>query len=183
MKKLARLLAICSLAFSGCQPRVSIPQGIQVFFSPNGGATQAAVNALAQATNRVLVQAYSFTSAPLAQALVSAKQRGVTVQVILDHSKKTEKYSEADFLNHNNIEIWIDARHQIAHNKIMIIDDHVILTGSFNFTKAAEEKNAENLLLINDPALAKSYLENWQAHKQHSEPYLRNSAGTSSHEE
>jgi phosphatidylserine/phosphatidylglycerophosphate/cardiolipin synthase-like enzyme len=45
--------------------------------------------------------------------------------------------------------------------------------GSFNFTKAAEEKNAENLLLINDPTLAKKYLDNWHSHEQHSEPYAR----------
>ena len=55
----------------------------------------------------------------------------------------------------------------------MIIDDCIVLTGSFNFTKAAEEHNAENLLVINDPALAKQYIENWHAHEQHSEPYER----------
>jgi len=161
------------LALAGCQPRASIPQGVQVFFSPHGGATEAAVSALAQATNSVLVQAYSFTSAPLAQALVAAQRRGVSVQVILDRSQRTEKYSEADFLSHNEIPTLIDDRHAIAHNKIMIIDGYVILTGSFNFTKAAEEKNAENLLIINDPVLAKTYLENWHNHEQHSETYLR----------
>ncbi len=55
----------------------------------------------------------------------------------------------------------------------MIIDGCLVLTGSFNFTRAAEEKNAENLLLINDPVLAAKYTENWQAHAQHSEPYAR----------
>ncbi len=164
------------LALAGCQPRSSIPQGIQVFFSPNGGATQAAVSALREATNSILVQAYSFTSASLAEALVTAQRRGVSVQVILDRSQRTERYSEADFLCHNEIATLIDAKHAIAHNKIMIIDEAVILTGSFNFTRAAEDKNAENLLVINDPVLAKSYIENWHAHEQHSEPYVRASA-------
>jgi phosphatidylserine/phosphatidylglycerophosphate/cardiolipin synthase-like enzyme len=161
------------LLLAGCGPQASIPQGVQVFFSPKGGATEAVVNALDQATNNVLVQAYSFTSAPIAKALVDAHRRGVKVQVILDHSQRTEKYSEADFLKNSGIPTLIDAQHAIAHNKIMILDDSIVLTGSFNFTRAAEEHNAENLLVINDPVLAKAYLENWHAHEQHSEAYER----------
>ena len=53
----------------------------------------------------------------------------------------------------------------------MVIDSHTILTGSFNFTKAAEDSNAENLLVIDDAALAKKYTANWKAHLEHSGPY------------
>lgn len=56
----------------------------------------------------------------------------------------------------------------IAHNKVMIIDDRIVITGSFNFTKAAEEKNAENLLIIDSPALAAKYVANFEAHRKHS---------------
>ena len=131
------------------------------------------VNALEHATNAVLVQAYSFTSAPIAKALVEAHRRGVHVQVILDKSQRTEKYSEADFLKNSEIPTLIDAQHAIAHNKVMIIDENLVLTGSFNFTKAAEENNAENLLVINDSALAEKYVANWHVHEQHSEAYAR----------
>jgi phosphatidylserine/phosphatidylglycerophosphate/cardiolipin synthase-like enzyme len=148
---------------------------IQVFFSPNGGCTKAVTNALYKATNTVLVQAYSFTSAPIAQALVDAHKRGVNVEVILDKSQRTEKYSEADFLLHAGIPTFIDAKHAIAHNKIIIVDGKVVITGSFNFTKAAEENNAENLLVIQDPALAAKYTTNWQAHLKHSDSYTGNS--------
>lgn len=166
-------VAMVWLLLAGCGPSASIPQGIQVFFSPKGGVTEAVVNALDHATNTILVQAYSFTSAPIAEALVQARRRGLKVSAILDESQQTEKYSAADFLEHNAILTLIDAQHAIAHNKIIIIDEYVILTGSFNFTKAAEEKNAENLLVINDPILARKYLENWQIHERHSEPYTR----------
>src|SRR5712692_1159825 len=73
---------------------------IQVFFSPGGGCTEAVVEAINRAKQSVLVQAYSFTSAPIAKALVNAHRRRVAVQVILDGSVETEKYSEADFLLH-----------------------------------------------------------------------------------
>ena len=157
----------------GCGPQASIPQGVQVYFSPNGGATDAVVDTLEHATNSVLVQAYSFTSAPIAKTLVDAHRRGVKVLVILDHSQRIEKYSEADFLRNSSIPTLIDAQHPIAHNKIIIIDGYLVLTGSFNFTRAAEEHNAENILVINDPILAKQYIANWHAHEQHSEPYER----------
>lgn len=101
---------------------------------------------------------YSFTSAAIAQALVNAHKRGVAVQVILDKGQRTERYSSADFLAHAGIPTFIEARHAIAHNKIMIIDGAVVVTGSFNFTKAAENNNAENLLVIQDSGLAERYL-------------------------
>jgi phosphatidylserine/phosphatidylglycerophosphate/cardiolipin synthase-like enzyme len=96
------------LLLAGCvppPPQVSVPQGIEVRFSPDGGCTDAIVRNLNRATNTVFVQAYSFTSAPIAEALVQAHRRGVKVQVILDDSQETQKYSEADFLNNYGIQL------------------------------------------------------------------------------
>jgi phosphatidylserine/phosphatidylglycerophosphate/cardiolipin synthase-like enzyme len=138
-----------------------------------------AVRELNAAKESVYVQAYSFTSAPIAKAIVDAHRRGVKVAVILDKSQRTEKYSSADFVQHAGIPTSIDAKHAIAHNKIMILDGSVVVTGSFSFTKAAEEKNAENLLVIRDKALAEKYLANWKAHAEHSEPYAGREKGYS----
>lgn len=144
-----------------------------VYFSPEGGATQAVVNALAGARQTVLVQAYSFTSAPIARALVAAHQRGVKVQVLLDKSNLSEKYSSADFLQYAGLATFIDSAHAIAHNKVIIIDGETVITGSFNFTKSAEQRNAENLLIIRDPTLAAQYTHNWEEHRAHSREYLK----------
>ena len=148
------------------------PQDLHPFFSPKGGCTQAVVSALDSAKKTILVQAYSFTSAPIAKALVEAKKRGVNVQVILDKSQRTEKYSGATFLANGGIPVFIDADHRIAHNKVMIIDGQTVITGSFNFTKSAETGNAENVLLIlHAPELAKRYGDNWKEHLAHSKKY------------
>ena len=144
---------------------------IAVYFSPKGGCTEAIVEALGKARKSVLVQAYSFSSAPIAKALVSAKGRGVAVRVILDKSNVTAQYSSADFLAHAGIETVIDAKHEIAHNKVMIVDGETVITGSFNFTHAAEDYNAENLLVIHDASLAAKYTKNWQEHLGHSDVY------------
>lgn len=142
-----------------------------VFFSPEGGCTEAIVREIQKARSAILVQAYSFTSAPIAQALMEAQKRGVSIEVILDKSNRTDKYSAATFLLHAGIPTRIDAAHSIAHNKIIIIDGETVITGSFNFTKAAEEKNAENLLIIPDKKLAEKYISNWKFHASHSEIY------------
>jgi phosphatidylserine/phosphatidylglycerophosphate/cardiolipin synthase-like enzyme len=143
----------------------------EVCFSPNGGCTEAIVKEIDNATLEVLVQGYSFTSPQIARALVMAKKRATSVEVILDKSQRKEKYTSATFLANARIPTDIDDKHAIAHNKIIIIDKSTVITGSFNFTKAAEEKNAENLLIIRSKALASIYIDNWLKHKKHSEPY------------
>ena len=143
----------------------------KVYFSPKGGCTQAIIKEIDNAHMEILVQAYSFTSAPIAKAVINAKKRAVSVEVILDKSQRKEKYTSATFLANSKIPTYIDDKHAIAHNKIMIIDKETVITGSFNFTKAAEEKNAENLLIFKSKQLAGIYIENWYKHKEHSEKY------------
>jgi phosphatidylserine/phosphatidylglycerophosphate/cardiolipin synthase-like enzyme len=146
---------------------------VNVYFSPKGGCTDAIINEIEQAKKEILVQAYSFTSAPIAKAIVNAHKKGIEVQVILDKSQRSKKYTSATFLMNAGIPTYIDYQHAIAHNKIMIIDMTKVITGSFNFTKAAEEKNAENLLIIESKELAKIYIRNWKNHFDHAEKYLR----------
>lgn len=145
---------------------------IRLYFSPNGGGTEAIISEIRHARAEVLVQAYSFTSAPIAKALLDARKRGVKVTVILDKSQRKASYSSADFLRNSGVATYIDGKHAIAHNKIMIIDRECVITGSFNFTKAAEEKNAENILVIRgNPELTAKYIGNFDWHLRHSEVY------------
>lgn len=147
---------------------------IRVCFSPSGGCTEAIVQELNRATSEIKVQAYSFTSRPIARALLDARKRGVKIDVILDKSNaETTKYGTANFMTNRGIPTFIDDQHAIAHNKVMVIDQQTVITGSFNFTRAAEEKNAENLLIIRDGAIAGLYLKNWEAHRAHSHAYQK----------
>lgn len=144
---------------------------IDLCFTPGGTCTDRIINEINAARSEILVQAYSFTSAEIGKALVNAHKRGVRVEAILDRSQRTAKYSWATFLANMRVPTYIDSRHAIAHNKIIIIDAATTITGSFNFTKAAQEKNAENLLVIRSREIARAYRENWFDHRQHSEKY------------
>lgn len=146
---------------------------IKAFFSPKGGCTDAIVAAINASDNggTIFVQAYSFTSQPIEQALIAAKKRGSTVKVILDRSQYDAKGAAAGPLFDAGIEIRMDAKHQIAHNKVICIDGKTLITGSFNFTRQAEVGNAENLLIVQSPELVIAYVNNWQVHWDHSIPY------------
>jgi phosphatidylserine/phosphatidylglycerophosphate/cardiolipin synthase-like enzyme len=136
---------------------------VEVYFSPNGGATQAIVQEITNAKREILVQAYSFTSTAIAEALVTARKRGLKVEAILDKSNLKEGYSSITFLENASIPVYIDDRVKIAHSKIMIIDDSDVITGSFNFTNAAETHNTENLVILkNDAELVAKYRKNYE---------------------
>ncbi|MBI4707335.1 MAG: phospholipase D family protein [Candidatus Omnitrophica bacterium] len=145
------------------------PSYIQSYFSPNGGCTEAIITEIKQAKECILVQAYSFTSEPIASALIDAYKRGGKVEIIVDKSQENGKGSKADVVSKAGIPTFIDSKHAIAHNKIILIDHKVIITGSFNFTANAEERNAENLLVIKgNPELLSKYELNYTNCKEHS---------------
>lgn len=143
----------------------------EVYFSPKGGCSDAIVREITKAKSSVLVQAYSLKSDRILNALVDAHKHGVRVKVILDKSRKSNKYSEADFMVNHNLDVRIDSAHAIAHDKTMVLDGCVVITGSFNFSKKAEESNAENVLIIRDEKLAGKYADNWRIHWEHSQTY------------
>ena len=156
--------ATCSLAQAG---------SIRVYFSPTAAAPTPSSARLTRPKPKSSSRPTPSPAQPIAQALIRAHQRGVRISAVLDKSNRSQKYSAATFLKNMGIPVFIDDKHAIAHNKIMIIDNRVVITGSFNFTMAAENKNAENLLILDDlPDLTRAYRENFQNHLRHSVPYL-----------
>lgn len=150
---------------------------IQVAFSPEDDAGELVIQAIRDAGKQVLVQTFSFTHRGIAEALIHAKRRGVDVQLIADSEQISKmKRGLVSSIAAAGVPTLVDAEHDSAHNKVMVIDaglpQAVLITGSFNFTQAAQHKNAENLLLIRgNPRLTEAYLANWQRHRAHSHPF------------
>jgi phosphatidylserine/phosphatidylglycerophosphate/cardiolipin synthase-like enzyme len=164
--KLRILLFIISI--SAFQISDISAQELQVRFSPNGGCTSLIVENISKATKTIYIQAYSFTSQEIINALINAHNRNINIQVIMDDDASTAPGSKYKVLLSNNIPVKLDAKHVIAHNKIMIIDDITTITGSFNFAYNAEHRNAENIIVINDPNITKLYTNNFFKHQAHS---------------
>jgi phosphatidylserine/phosphatidylglycerophosphate/cardiolipin synthase-like enzyme len=148
---------------------------VRAVFTPGDDVAAQVVAAIAGARRQVLVQAYSFTHEGIARALLDAHRRGVEVMLIADREQtEAMAHGMVTGLARAGIAVWLDGEHLSAHNKVMVIDvgtpDAVVITGSFNFTRAAQYKNAENVIFISgSEALARAFAQNWQRHLAHSQ--------------
>jgi len=132
-------------------------------FTPGENCTDLIVKQINQAKISVYVQAYGLTSKPIIESIANAKSRGIEIKMILDKVNEAKQGEGARYLTGKDIEILIDNKVAIAHNKVMVVDGKNIITGSFNFTRSAQDRNAENVLIIlDDPITAKKYISNWE---------------------
>ena len=133
-------------------------------FSPKGGGTELVVKTIESAQKQIRLAAYSFTEPAIGKALFDAHKRGVDVAVVLDteHNGRKSTASVADYLASNGVPVRVTRAFKIMHNKFVVVDGVTVETGSFNFSRAAETSNAENVLVISQcPSLASSYLPVW----------------------
>lgn len=143
----------------------------QVFFSPGGRFADAAIKNISEARSEILIQSYYFGSFPVADALIAAHKKGVKVALIVDKSDRAEGITPGVKMSQEGIPVFLDNKHSIANNRVMIIDKKKVFTGSFDFNKASEQMIADNLLVLESPELANLYRENWLSHREHSETY------------
>jgi len=134
---------------------------VTVCFTPNKQCQSQIIAEINNAKKSIYVQGYSFTDQDIAQALVNASKRGVIIKVLLDKSNKRDTRSAKDIIIQNGIPLRFDAPSGIAHNKAIICDETITVSGSYNFSAAAYKRNTENLLIINNKALAQQYVQNW----------------------
>ena len=165
---LAQAAAVTLAAPAAASP--FYPAEAAVFFSPNGGAEDAIVRSIDSAKSRIRMQAFLFSNKEITQALIRAHQRGVKVDVIIDQKMPKKKPNTTQDLIKAGVPTFFDTAHRTAHDKIIIVDDNIVLTGSFNFVKVAETKNGENLLILKSKPLAEEYVKNWEKHFVHSVP-------------
>ncbi len=151
---------------------------LQYAFTAADYADEMIIAAIDAAHRQVLVQAYSFTHRRIADALVRARNRGVEVAVIVDQEQARANPATIHAIAHAGVPVLADAQHAAAHNKVVVIDtgyaDCAVITGSFNFTYAAQHRNAENALVLrgNTP-LCEAYFNNWRRHQLHAHAITR----------
>lgn len=141
------------------EPKTRLETG----FSPAGSSLDIILKGVGDSKESILVAAYSFTSQPIAKALVEAHKRGVKVQVIADKKSNSGKYSAVTFLANQGVPVRLNGNYQIFHHKFMVFDGLHVETGSFNYSAAAVNKNAENVVMIRgNKAVAHEYTLQWQ---------------------
>ena len=160
MKKLISILILCLLLVI---PSVHGDDlSYELGFSPNGGSLQIILNGISEAKESILVAAYSLTSKPISEALLSAHKRGIKVAVVADYKGNSTKYTAITFLANHGVPVRLNSNYAIMHHKFMVIDGVSVQLGSFNYSSAAVDKNAENVLLLKDVhSIASQYTEEW----------------------
>jgi len=142
---------------------------LAIYFTPPAGAASGLIKQIDGAKKSIKVMAYGFTATNLAEALVRAKRRGIDVTLIQDEKSAQNNRETLPILLVAGIQVRSDGKHAIQHNKVMLIDDDIVITGSYNFTKSAEKRNAENIMIVRSTYAAKRYADNWKIHWDHSE--------------
>jgi phosphatidylserine/phosphatidylglycerophosphate/cardiolipin synthase-like enzyme len=172
-QRVAVFLCLSALAsFSWWQSVQAQPQPAEIlaiYFTPPAGGASGLIKQMDGAKKSIKVMAYGFTATNLAEALVRAKRRGVDVTLIQDEKSAQNNRETLPILLAAGIEVRSDGKHAIQHNKVMLIDDDIVITGSYNFTNSAEKRNAENIMIVRSAYAAKRYADNWKIHWDHSE--------------
>lgn len=151
------LILIASLVTCTTKER-TVEGSVQSHFSSQDGIEWVVAREIYAAGKRIDAAIYTFTSRPLAQALVDAHKRAVRVRVLLDPSNASGEYSKAAYLINNGVDVRVERGVGLMHHKFALVDDSIIITGSFNWTASAETDNDENvLLLIGFPATYRAY--------------------------
>jgi hypothetical protein len=129
----------------------------EVYFSLSDNPQKEIIKNINQAESFINIAMYIFTDREIALPLVKAQERGVKVRLYLDKDQVDYQYSQSRFLVQNGIEARISTNNYIMHNKFAIIDNRILLTGSYNWTFSANNRNDENLMVIDYPEIIKIF--------------------------
>jgi phosphatidylserine/phosphatidylglycerophosphate/cardiolipin synthase-like enzyme len=144
-----------SLEISGTQ--------VETFFSPDDGVADRIVEVLQGAEESIYFLAFSFTSDDFADSLLDAAGRGVTVAGVFEESQYySNTGTEFDRLVENGLDVRLDGNPRNKHHTVFIIDGEIVITGSYNFSHSAEEKNDENTLIIHNADLAAQFMAEFE---------------------
>ncbi len=145
-------------------PRVTVNgTEIENYFAPGGGAAERILDILRSAQTSIYFMAYSFTRADFAQALTEKARDGVEVQGVFE-KRQIQAGGDAvwNALTEAGLEVRLDGNRYNMHSKVFLVDQQIVVTGSYNFTQSAERQNDENVLIIHNAEIARAYWAEWQ---------------------
>jgi len=144
-------------------PTLSIPaslvEGVQVEvrFSPDDRVAERIVELIRGAQHNIQIMAYNLTLDEISEAILEQARSGVVVQGVFDEGQAKNQGSDVERLAQAGLDIWLDGSPGLMHHKVIIVDGELLITGSYNFSRSAEERNDENVLFVFSPELADQY--------------------------
>jgi len=144
-------------------PEVTIAgKRVEVYFSPDDDVLNRLVELVDEADQEVRFLAYSFTADRLAEALLQRAQEGVQISGVFDETQaRSNTGGEFERLKSAGLDVRLADTPNLMHHKVLVIDRQIVVVGSYNYTRNAEEFNDENVLIIYDTALAGQFLQEY----------------------
>lgn len=130
---------------------------IGIYFSPEDNCDKQVIQRISDAKEKLDIMIYSLTKDEIAQAIINVYQKGVRVRVIVDKQQAGLKSADDEKLEEAGIALIRDTHSGLMHNKVAIIDEKIVLTGSYNWTKGGTKRNDENLVIIEDERVAQIF--------------------------
>jgi len=144
-------------------PHVRVGQAtVEVYFAPEDGVAKYVLQRLQAAKRSIHFMSFSYTSSAIADAMVGQDKAGLQVRGVFESQNAGGTGSAFGRLRQGGVDVLEDGNCYILHHKVIVIDEHTVITGSYNFTNSAERDNDENLVIVNDPNLARAYLDEFQ---------------------
>jgi phosphatidylserine/phosphatidylglycerophosphate/cardiolipin synthase-like enzyme len=142
---------------------------IEQRFCPQENCEDAVIKETLGAKKEITFMFFTFTSDPLGEALIAVHRRNIAVRGVFE-DRQGDEYSEQGRLNASGVLVKLDGNKYTMHHKVMIIDKNTVITGSYNPTASADERNDENLLIIRDETIARTYYEEFSRVEQMAKP-------------
>jgi|GEM_PF-229267 len=135
---------------------------VENYFAPEDQVASKIVARLKKAQKSIVFMAFSFTDDDIGEAVLSRAKAGVKVRGVFERTGSETEYSEYGRMKRAKLDVLQDGNPYLMHHKVFIVDETTVIVGSFNFSKNAEEENDENLLIIDDAALAQAFLAEFE---------------------
>jgi phosphatidylserine/phosphatidylglycerophosphate/cardiolipin synthase-like enzyme len=144
-------------------PRVRVGAApVEVYFSPEDGIAKYVLQRLAVAKRSIHFMTFSYTADDISDAMIAKVKTGLLVRGVFESQNAGGSGADFSRLKQGGVDVLEDGNCYILHHKVIVIDERTVITGSYNFTNSAEKDNDENLVIVDDPALARAYLEEFQ---------------------
>jgi phosphatidylserine/phosphatidylglycerophosphate/cardiolipin synthase-like enzyme len=131
---------------------------VEVYFSPDDGVRARLIDRIDDAQTSIDMLAFALTSDPLAEALLQAMKRGAYVRIVVEKDQAGNTGSEVDSLLEGGVDLRLDSNPNSMHHKVILIDGDMVVTGSYNFSRSAEDFNDENVIIVHNAELTADYL-------------------------
>ena len=136
---------------------------VESYFAPEDHVERVVVSHLRKTEKTIDFMAFSFTSIPIARAMAEELSEGTRVRGVVERRNAGASHCRDDFLRRHGAEVHLDANPGTMHHKVIVVDERLVMTGSYNFSANAEKRNDENLLVIHNPEIAHRFVEEFES--------------------